>query len=113
MQLFEVACPGAKSGHQRHGFPQLLPSLSGRTEQKLIRARDRITPNQMMRAAKKKPTQPTDKAAENQMFETAVPWFQLVVAEGAAAPRYVLSHCLVGWPVALSSPSAGRQKTAG
>lgn len=67
----------------------------------------------MMRAAKKKPTQPTDKAAENQMFETAVPWFQLVVAEGAAAPRYVLSHCLVGWPVALSSPSAGRQKTAG
>lgn len=44
------------------------------------------------------------------MFETAVPWFQLVVAEGAAAPPYDLSHCLVGWPVAPSSPSAGQQK---
>lgn len=46
------------------------------------------------------------------MCEAAVPWFPLAVAGGAAAPQYVLSHCLAGWPVVPSSPSAEQQQTA-
>lgn len=65
-----------------------------------------------MRGAKRKLIQSTGKAAEQPMFETAVPWFRLAVAGGAAAPRCVLSHCLVGWPVVPSSPSGEQQQTA-